>query len=790
MRIGLSRLAFGALGLAMVLSTASCSNGGSSHHGSGLNAGATAAFGTVYGVTTDNHLVTFQVGDPSDLTSSRAISGLPSSVTLVAVAFRPSTGDLFGLGSNSRIYRINTGNGTATAIGAAAFTPALSGTAQGMDFSPVTDQIRVVGNDGQNLLIDPVSGAVVSTDTTLAFDAGDVNAGSVSNVSAIAYDNNFPGATSTTAFAIDSTVDDLVTIGNAGGVPNAPGSGQMFTIGSLGFDATDSVALDISGFGSALAANTAAGATTTQIYRVDLATGTATLIGQVGGTAPLLDIAIRPASLPRIFAVTEGNNLVTMRPGNPGQLLGKKKIKGLQSGEAVVAIDFRPSTGELFGLGSSSRLYVIDTDDARAHEVGTGPFAPLLAGTDFGFDFDPGTDKLRVLSDADQNLELDPNTGAVTSTDTALAYAAGDPNFGVNPNVSGAAFANGLSGSSNLYAVDTGLDTLVRLSAPTGTGQLLTIGALGTDVSGKVGLDMSSFGAMFASMTPTGQTESNLYVIDAVSGTATLIGRIHSGSLVRDIAIEAPSIPRMYGVSSGNRLVSFRPGSPGNLESSKPITGLATGEHVVGIDFRPSSAELFAVGDSSLLYTINTNTAKATAVSAAPFTTLLSGTKFGVDFDPIGDVVRVTSDTGQNLRISPVDGTLVLADTALAYDAGDVNAGVVPDVVEIAHSGGGATLYGIDAGLDALVTLGNAGGAPNAPSSGLLFTVGSLGIDTDNVVGLDMATNGAAYIALHSAGDFNSQLHLIDLGSGDTTFVGTIDADDTMVGLAVQPSGF
>src|SRR4029079_18534350 len=93
----------------------------------------------------------------------------------------------------------------------------------------------------------------------------------------------------------------------------------------------------------------------------------------------------------------------------PGTISTPVAITGLQTSETLVGIDVRPSDGLLYGVGSTSRLYTIHTVSGVATQVGTGTFAPALSGTNFGVDFNPVTDRLRVVSDADQNFRLNPN---------------------------------------------------------------------------------------------------------------------------------------------------------------------------------------------------------------------------------------------------------------------------------------------------------------------------------------------------------------------------------------------
>ena len=122
-------------------------------------------------------------------------------------------------------------------------------------------------------------------------------------------------------------------------------------------------------------------------------------------------------------------------------------------------------------------------------------------------------------------------------------------------------------------------------------------------------------------------------------------------------------------MTSTGRLVTFDRADPA-LDTAIAITGLQAGETVVGLDIRAGGAtpgELYALGSTGRLYTVNTTTGVATlkstlAADAGDTTdafTALSGTEFGVDFNPVADRLRVVSDTGQNLRIDADTGATI-----------------------------------------------------------------------------------------------------------------------------------
>ena len=76
-----------------------------------------------------------------------------------------------------------------------------------------------------------------------------------------------------------------------------------------------------------------------------------------------------------IFGLTCANQLVLFGSGNPEALQRQVQISGMSAGSVMAGIDFRG--GDLYGVGTDSRLYTVDTLTGAAASVG-GPFAPAL----------------------------------------------------------------------------------------------------------------------------------------------------------------------------------------------------------------------------------------------------------------------------------------------------------------------------------------------------------------------------------------------------------------------------
>ncbi len=761
----------------------------------------------VYAVSTSGNLVSFNAATPGTILSNVAFTGITAGQTLQGLDFRPATGQLYALGYNAsngqtQIYTIKTPTGVATPVGSA-ITLATGMANLSVDFNPTVDRIRVTSSTGQNYRLNPNDGTLSFTDTPLAFAAGDTRAGATPSVYTVAYTNSTAGATTTTLYYYDFTSNTI-------GIINPPNAGTLNTIGALGITTTNGTGLDLdittnttTGDNSAyLSANVSGSGT--NFYSVNLVFGTATLIGTVGSGLTLTEMAIYLPPPPRsrtVYGISSGN-LISFNSASPGTILSTMAISGLGSGETILGIDFRPATGELFALGSLSRLYTINLTTGAVTQVGSnGAFT--LSGTKFGFDFNPTVDRIRVTSDLDQNLRLNPNNGAIAFTDTVLAYAAGDFNAGVNPDVQAVAYTNSTAGATatTLFFYDFSRNIIGTIFPPNG-GRLNTIGnsgitaRTGTTVDFDITTDQTSgINTAFLSASTT-DTATNFYRVNLTTGATSLVGAIGSRLMVSGIAVSIPAPPPVklvYALAAGN-LISFNSNAPGTILSTMPLMGITAGQVVDGLDFRTANNQLYALGynasnGQTQVYTINLSTGAATPVGSA--ITLATGMmNLSFDFNPMVDRIRVTSSTGQNYRLNPVDGTLSATDTPLNYAAGDARAGAQPQVYAVAYTNSAAaaastSLYYYDFNLDQLATTL----APASPNTGTLNTVGLSGIVTRNGTGLDLditTTNVNTAFLSANVSDTASNFYVVDLATGEARLLGTIGVRAVITEMAVS----
>lgn len=488
-----------------------------------------------------------------------------------------------------------------------------------------------------------------------------------------------------------------------------------------------------------------------------------------------------------VFALTASNKLVSFNRDAPGTVRTNVAITGLQSGENLLGIDFRPADGQLYAVGSSGRIYSINTASGAATMKSmlaadaadtTAPFT-ALAGTDFGVDFNPQADRLRVVSNTGLNLRINVDSGATTTDGTINGGAA-------NAAVTAAAYTNSFAGtaSTTLYVLDSATDTLYTQNPPN-NGTLSTPVALGVDAGMVNGMDIDArTNTGYALLTVGGVR--NLYSINlgAASNPATVVGALGIAEEIRGLALRTPQAPVVLGLGDDGRLHSFKPGTPNTIDASVAISGLNGGETLLGIDVRPKDGLLYGITSTARIVTIDPATGVATAKSTLAVdtadTTLpyagLVGAAFAVDFNPVADRLRVIGDGGQNLRINVDSG-------ATTTDGAVNRAGSVPMVTAGAYTNSYAgatatTLYDID-GASASLAM------QNPPNDGVLANVGALGVAAMGDNGMDIAggANGLVLAALRTAVNGPSSLYRIDLATGAATLAnGSADPAASRIG--------
>ena len=245
-------------------------------------------------------------------------------------------------------------------------------------------------------------------------------------------------------------------------------------------------------------------------------------VAAVFGVAALAVPTAASAATEVLYATTPANDLISFTAQAPSVLKSREPIAGLAAGETIIGMDRRPATAQLYALTSAGRVIVIDRTSGETKQITPAPLT--LTGTSFGFDFNPAVDRIRIVSDANMNLRVHPDTGALVATDGMLAYAVGDANAGADPSVGGGAYSNsGFGGAApattTLFDIDTLRDSYARQDPPN-DGTLVTVGALGVDAVEPVQFDVAGGGTQYAAFATNTNAAMRLWSI-AANGAAT-----------------------------------------------------------------------------------------------------------------------------------------------------------------------------------------------------------------------------------------------------------------------------
>jgi urease accessory protein UreE len=483
--------------------------------------------------------------------------------------------------------------------------------------------------------------------------------------------------------------------------------------------------------------------------------------------------------------LTSNGMISSIDRATPNKIVSNLKITGLESGDELVGIDYRPKDGKLYAVGLLGNLYTLNPNTGKASFLrkliadssDDAPFSKIIGDANLiTVNFNPAADRLRVISNTGQNLRINVDTG-VTITDGTIKLAEG------TAVVVAGAYTNAFAGtaSTKLYSIDQNSDRIYLQNANAGT--LGVSAALGADINtnGGGGLDIDPVSNVgFAALKLTSGAykffQLNLANVgtsnDAVFASSDLNNSFNTMG-IRGIALKraSDSTAQAFGLTANNKLLNFALNNP-NSVSEKSLTGLLVDERFVGIDYRlrtatDHSGKLYGLTNKANLYTINPESGLASLVStlkpaASSSFTALDGTSFAVDFNPTADRLRVISNTGQNLRIN--------VDTGDTIKDGDINGASGAKVTAAAYTNSFKTpvaalateLFDLDQTNKTLTK-------QNPPNNGTLSLIGSLGINLGTDNGFDIAggDNGLA-LATVSGSSGPSVLYRIDLNS-DTT---------------------
>ena len=238
----------------------------------------------------------------------------------------------------------------------------------------------------------------------------------------------------------------------------------------------------------------------------------------------------------QLVGLTTANTIVSFSTETPHIIGTTRAIFGLDRGETLLGLDFRPANRTLYTLSSAGNLYML-VAGAKGFDANLiGNIGIAIAGP-YGLDFDPVADRLRVVTPTDQNLRIAPET-AMRTTDLVLNYP-GD--LSSNPNILEIAYAFNRVGAASTaeYGIDSRTDSLVRFMSPD-AGTLETVGLLHLAIADT---DRVSFEISGVRNDAFLTRNDRLYAVNLLTGRATSIGRIGGRMGPQIIGLAATAVP-------------------------------------------------------------------------------------------------------------------------------------------------------------------------------------------------------------------------------------------------------
>lgn len=238
----------------------------------------------------------------------------------------------------------------------------------------------------------------------------------------------------------------------------------------------------------------------------------------LGALASVAVLASTPAAAEEVIGLIGSSRIVTFDSASPGTITSSRPISGLNANVTLTGIDLRPADGQLYSVSTTGTVYRLTLNNGNYSATSLGTISTSPTGNSFGLDFNPTVDRIRMVSDTNQNLRINQTTTPPGVTVDGMITLDGSSNV----DLLGSAYTNSVFGATTttLFGIDAFTDALVRSTNPNG-GIYTNVGSLGISLGSTdlLGFDISGFsGAGFFSV------NNNFYGINLTTGSASLIG--------------------------------------------------------------------------------------------------------------------------------------------------------------------------------------------------------------------------------------------------------------------------
>ena len=242
--------------------------------------------------------------------------------------------------------------------------------------------------------------------------------------------------------------------------------------------------------------------------------------------ASVAALASSPAAAEEVIGLVGSTRIVTFDSASPGTITSDRTITGLATGVTLTGIDLRPADNQLYSVSTTGTVYRLTLSGGNYTAISLGAIMDSSgalvspSGASFGLDFNPTVDRLRMVSDTNQNLRINQTvTPPGVTVDTTITL-----DGSANADLIGSAYTNNFNpgAGTTLFGIDAFSDALVR-ATNANLGTYTSVGLLGILLgsSDALGFDISgTTGAGFFSV------NNNFYSVNLATGGSTLIGAL------------------------------------------------------------------------------------------------------------------------------------------------------------------------------------------------------------------------------------------------------------------------
>lgn len=508
-----------------------------------------------------------------------------------------------------------------------------------------------------------------------------------------------------------------------------------------------------------------------------------------GGNAPILNV---PVSAANAYLLTSNNRIIGVDLDNMEYARSVRAVaqattdstpSALGSSEEILDIDYRNSEGALYALtrtvtttGVTSRIVTIAPTSGALTQVSILTGVTLNGSDTYSIDFDPVTDRLRIISSSGTNIKVDVLTGNASPNGTTSSV--------INGIAYTDTFTPGSAAGRNTILFGLDLNSDQRYTINPDSGALSTnVASLGVNATAVTGFDIDPSGQRdgVAILTVAGQPRIYSINTQATTNAATLKGELFNlgnGETYKGLSLITSANPTVLALDTSNNLYSFNAQTPAQLSAASLVT-LPNSAQLISIDFSIKDGVLYGLGNDGFVYDL---TASKSPTSAKNTTALTLGTRNTIDMSPIDGRLRLIRSAEKESSLTNLSNNSSAAGGAISPTSNIAAAAYTQNYADVTAS----RLFAIDLLTNRILFQDE---NTTTTANMTLSQASALGISPLGPVGFDISGRGNENLLMMARVNDDAPFNLYRVSpfsSNPLALVGTIGNLNNLIDIAIQ----